>query len=166
MSRRGPGPAFTLAITVLVALQFAVRPWLGDPRVAPDFLLLALLLYAIRSRPGTGALAGFTVGLLTDAIAPAAFGAGALAHTVTGYLAAWGKAIFFADNLVVNAGFFFAGVWVRNLIVIVASGQARSGHPLWHVFVWSPLMGLSTAVVGVVVLVLLRRFGATRTAHS
>lgn len=164
MTRRGQGPAFTLTITVLVGLHFAVRPWLGDPRVAPDFLLLALLLYAIRSRPGTGALAGFGVGLLTDAIAPAAFGAGALAHTVTGYLAAWGKAIFFADNLAVNAGFFFAGVWIRNLIVIVASGQVRTGHPLWHVFVWSPLMGLSTALVGVLVLLLLRRFGATRPA--
>jgi len=64
----------------------------------------------------------------------------------------------------VNAGFFFAGVWVRNLIVIVASGQVRTGHPLWHVFVWSPLMGLTTAGAGVIVLLLLRRLGATRPA--
>jgi rod shape-determining protein MreD len=163
VSRRGSG-ALGLTIAGLVALQFGVRPWLGDPRVAPDFLLLALLLYAIRSRPGSGALAGFAVGLLTDALAPAAFGAGALAHTVTGYLAAWGKAIFFADNVAVNAGFFLAGVWVRNLIVIVASGQVQSGHPLWHMLVWSPLMGLTTALVGVAVLLVLRRIGATRPA--
>ena len=67
---------------LLVVVHFAVRPRLGYPAIAPDFLLLALMLYAIRSRPGTAALAGFLVGLAGDAVSPARIGAGALAHTM------------------------------------------------------------------------------------
>ena len=70
----------------------------------------------MRSRPGDGALAGFAVGLVNDAMTPAAFGAGALAHTVVGYLAAWGRAVFFADNLLVNAAFVAVALWVRDLL--------------------------------------------------
>ena len=84
-------------LSLLVVLHFALRPWLGDPRPAPDFLLLALLVYAIRSTPGRASVAGFLVGLLGDALTPVAFGSGALAHTLVGYLAAWGKAVFFAE---------------------------------------------------------------------
>ena len=37
------------------------------------------------------------------------------AHTVVGYLAAWGRAVFFADNMLVNAAFVAVGLWVRDL---------------------------------------------------
>src|SRR5207247_838442 len=100
MSPRRPGPLyFYLGFGLLAALHFYVRPRLWDGRAAPDFLLLALLLVAIRARPGIAALAGFVVGLVTDVLTPASFGAAALAHTVVGYLASWGRAVFFADNL-------------------------------------------------------------------
>src|SRR2546422_3310998 len=75
----------------LVLLQFSLRARLGDDRVAPDFLLLALLIYTIRAQPGRSAGAGFLVGLLRDALTPASFGAGALAHTLVGYLSSWGR---------------------------------------------------------------------------
>jgi hypothetical protein len=68
-------------------------------------VFIALMFYAMRSSPGAAAAAGFLVGLVEDALTPAQFGAGALAHTVVGYLAAWGRAVFFAENLVVNAAF-------------------------------------------------------------
>ena len=95
-----------LALGLLVLLHFEVRPRIGHPSVAPDFLLLALLVFSIRSRPGSAAVAGFIIGILGDALTPARFGAGALAHTVVGYVAAWGRAVFFADNLLVNVRFF------------------------------------------------------------
>ena len=36
---------------LLAALQFYLRPRIANPRLAPDFLLIALLVYGIRSRP-------------------------------------------------------------------------------------------------------------------
>ena len=141
----------------LVVLQFSVRTRLGDDRVAPDFLLLALLIYTIRAQPGKSAGAGFLVGLLRDALTPASFGAGALAHTIVGYLSAWSKAVFFAENLLVNGCLFFAGTWLRNLLLTVFSGKVKGGMLGWELLVWSPIQSLTTALVGVFVLWVFRR---------
>ncbi len=149
-------------LALLVVLHFTVRPWLGDQRPAPDLLLLALMVYAIRARPGAAAVAGFTVGLLSDALTPVAFGAGALAYTVVGYLAAWGKAVFFAENLAVNAGFFFVGTWMRDLLVLVGGGHVEGRQLLWQLLLWSPLKAASTALAGVLALLLFRRWLSIR----
>src|SRR5882762_1824338 len=84
--RRTDRYRYPIIMTLLVLMQFTVRSRLGGDRVAPDFLLLALLIYTIRAEPGRSAAAGFIVGLLRDALTPASFGAGALAHTLVGYL--------------------------------------------------------------------------------
>ena len=72
-----------------------------------DFLLLALLLSAIRVRPAAAAIIGLVLGIVSDSLTPESLGAGAVAMTVVGYLASWLKAVFFADNLALNAFFFF-----------------------------------------------------------
>jgi rod shape-determining protein MreD len=146
-----------LVLAFLVLLHFYVRPRLFDVKFAPDFLLVALLVYSIRSRPGDAAIAGFVVGLLTDALVPSKFGAGALAHTVVAYLTAWGRAVFFADNLIVNAAVFAVGLWIRDLIVLLASGS--SGEDLLaRLGIWAPLHALTTALAGVLVLVVFREW--------
>ncbi|HSE52302.1 MAG TPA: rod shape-determining protein MreD [Gemmatimonadales bacterium] len=158
--RRGEGRLF-LGFILLFALHFYIRPRIFDGRAAPDFLLCALMLVAVRSRPGWAAVAGFLVGLASDVLTPAAFGAGALAHTVIAYIAAWGRAVFFPDNLLVNAGLFAGGVWLRNAIVLLASatpsGQLSSG-----LLVWAPLQAVSTAAAGLVLLFLFRDWFAIR----
>ena len=164
--RRTDRYRFYIVLLVLVALQFTIRSRLGDDRVAPDFLLLALLIYSIRAQPGKGAAAGFVVGLLRDALTPASFGAGALAHTLVGYLSAWGKAVFFAENLFVNGCLFFAGTWFRNLALALASGQLKGGMLGWELLVWSPLQSLTTAAVGVVVLWMFRRTMSMRLSDA
>lgn len=151
------------APVLLVVLQFTLRNRLGiDDRIAPDFLLLALLVYTTRARPGASAAAGFFVGLLGDALTPASFGAGALAHTVVGYLSSRAKAVFFAENLLVNAGLFFAATWLRNFIVALASGKLSGPNLVWELLVWSPLEGLTTAIVGLAILTVFRQWLAVR----
>jgi rod shape-determining protein MreD len=148
----------TFVLLLLVLLHFAVRPWLGDSRGAPDFLLLALMLYAIRARPGNGALAGFAVGLVGDALTQEAFGAGILAHTVVGYLLAWGKAIFFPDNLLVNAGFFLVGAWARDVLFLLADGHLSLAAMAWQLISWSLLKAFTTTMAGIVVVLVFRRW--------
>ncbi|HTR19243.1 MAG TPA: rod shape-determining protein MreD [Gemmatimonadales bacterium] len=164
--RRTDKYRFWIVIALLVALQFSVRSRLGSARVAPDFLLLALLIYSIRSPAGVSALAGFLVGLAGDALTPATFGAGMLAHTLVAYFASWAKAVFFAENLFVNGCLFFGGTWVRNLIVALVSGKLKGGMLGWELLVWSPLQGLTTAIAGVVVLVMFREWLAVRRADA
>ena len=157
MAARRTGLKVWLVLFGLVVMHFTVRPLLGSERVAPDFLLLALMFYAIRSRPGDAAIAGFAVGIVADALSPFAFGASALAHTVVGYLQAWGKAIFFPDNLLVTAGFLFAGVWTRNLLYLVAGGQGGVAV-LLALVTWSLAQAATTMITGILVLLAFRRW--------
>jgi rod shape-determining protein MreD len=157
---------YLLILAALVVLHFTVRERLGGDRIAPDFLLLALLIYTVRAQPGRSAAAGFVVGLLRDALTPASFGAGALAHTLVAYLSSWAKAVFFAENVFVNGCLFFAGTWLRNLVVLLASGRLTGAQLGWELLVWSPLQSLTTAAVGILVLWLFSRWLAIRLGDA
>lgn len=142
-------------LILLLGLHFYVRPRLGAPEYSPDFIAVGVLLFALRARPGQAAVVGLLAGLLADALTPAHFGAGALANAVVGYVAAFSRSVFFADNLLVTVGFFAIGTWLRNLLVLVASGTPAG--QLWMLA--GPVSGaqaLSTAVVGVMLAMLLR----------
>ena len=153
MPRRG---RFAVVLALLVLAQYALRPRLGDTRFAPDFLLIGVLFLALRTRPAVGTIAGFIVGLLTDAVASTAFGAAALATTVVGFLAGYVRNLFVADNLLVNALFVFVAAWLRDIIQVVASNQLSGTALLYQLFVPSPAAALATAVVASVVQLLFR----------
>ena len=150
-----------LVMLLLLILQFYLRPRLWDARISPDFLLIALMLFAMRSSPGVAALAGFAVGLIADTLTPARFGAGALAHTLVGYLGSWGRSVFFADNVLVNAAFVAAGLWVRDLIVLVASGTDHR-QLFTELTLYSPLQAVTTAAFALVVLITFRSMFSIR----
>src|SRR5256714_15329072 len=97
-----------ISFLIFVVLHYTLRPLLGW-RAPMDFLILALLLAAVRVRPSTAAVIGFTLGLISDSLAPDALGAGALAMTTVGFGASYLKAVFFAVNFVLNTFFFFLG---------------------------------------------------------
>jgi rod shape-determining protein MreD len=150
-----------VVLLLLVVLHFYVRPRLWGPRVAPDFLFIALMLFAMRNGPGASAIAGFAVGLAADSLSPAKFGAGALAHTVVGYLASWARAVFFADNPLINAGFVAVGLWLRDLLVLAASGSGDNSF-LTELAVYSPLQAITTGLFALLILVAFREWFSIR----
>lgn len=151
----GPFLRSTFVFALLVALHYSVRPLLGW-RTGPDFLVIAVLLMAVRMRPGSAALLGFLSGLVADSLAPAAFGAGALAMTAIAFTASWLKAVFFADNVVLHAFFFFVGKWAFDIVYTVAEQRLAARDVLVQLILWSPLAAAVTAIVGVILLVVLR----------
>jgi len=144
-----------LSFLVFVLLHYTLRPLLGW-RAPMDFLLIALLLASVRVRPGTAAIIGFFVGLISDSLAPDALGAGALAMTVVGFSASYLKAVFFADNVALNAFFFFLGKWLFDVIYFVAEHRVRGVELVQQLLLWSPLSAAATAAVGVLLLFLMR----------
>ena len=144
-----------IVFVVLVILHFTVRPLLGW-RAPMDFLVIAVLLAAVRVRPGAAALIGFVTGLAADSLTPEAFGAGALALSALGFAASWLKAVFFADNLAVNAFYFFLGKWAFDLVYLLAERRMGGIELVTQLLLWSPISAALTAVVGVLLLVLLR----------
>jgi rod shape-determining protein MreD len=159
--RRVTRVQLALVLLVLLVLQFYLRPRLWNARVSPDFLLIGLMLFAMRSGAGAGALVGFLVGLIEDTLTPSRFGAATLAHTLVGYLASWGRAVFFADNMLVNGAFVAVGLWLRDLIVLVASGTDHK-QLLTQLTFYSPVQALTTAAFALVVLVTFRAVFSVR----
>lgn len=144
-----------IAFVVLVLLHFTLRPLLGW-RVGPDFLVIALLLVAIRVRPGAAAVLGLVMGIVADSIELHAFGAGALAMCCVGFAASWLKAVFFADDMFLNAFFFFSGKWAFDIIFLLAERRVAGGELLRELLVWSPITAVVTALWGLLTLLILR----------
>jgi len=140
---------------LLVFLHYTLRPLLGW-RAPMDFLLLALLLSAIRVRPAIGALIGLALGLVSDSLTPDALGAGAIAMTVVGYLASWLKAVFFADNIALNALFFFLGKWLFDVIYFVVENRIGGIELVQQLLLWSPLSAAATALAGILLILVMR----------
>ncbi len=145
----------TLALVIIVLLHFTLRPLLGW-RAPIDFLVIGVLIVAVRVRPGVAALIGCLVGLTADSLTPNAFGSGALALSAVAFLASWLKAVFFADNVALSALFFFAGKWTFDVVYLVSERRLRGAELLMQLLLWSPLAATLTAFTGVLLLLLLR----------
>jgi len=139
-------------VAVLVVLHYTLRPLLGW-RVQADFLVIALLLVAVRARPAVAAVLGLAVGLASDALAPESLGAGALAMTLVGFAASWLKAGFFAENLALNGIFLCAGKWAFDVVYLIATRRMHGADLVAQLVWWSPLAAVLTAAVGLLVLV-------------
>jgi rod shape-determining protein MreD len=140
---------------ILVLLHYTLRPLLGW-RAPMDFLLLALLLSAIRVRPAAAAVIGLILGIVSDSLTPESLGAGAVAMTVVGYLASWLKAVFFADNLALNAFFFFLGKWIFDVIYFSVEQRLGGIELIQQLLLWSPLSAAATAIAGILLLLIMR----------
>jgi rod shape-determining protein MreD len=144
-----------ISFIILVVLHYTLRPLLGW-RAPIDFMLIAVLLLSIRVRPGVAAIIGFLVGLIADSLTPDSLGAGAIAMTAVAYTASWLKAVFFADNLALNAFFFFVGKWMFDMLYFVGERRLDGVQLVQQIFLWSPLSAAATALAGVLLIVMMR----------
>ncbi|HEY4302988.1 MAG TPA: rod shape-determining protein MreD [Gemmatimonadaceae bacterium] len=158
------GAARTILVcAILIVLHYTLRPLLAL-RAPIDFLIVALLLGSVRMRPGAAAVYGLVLGLVSDSLVISGFGAAALGMSVVGFGASWLKAVFFADNLALNAFCLFLAKWVFDLIFLIASRHVGGAELAMQIFVWSPLSAAATAAAGVIALSLLKPLMEARTA--
>jgi rod shape-determining protein MreD len=127
-------------------------------------MLIAALFGAVRMRPGWAAVYGLLLGLVSDALAVNGFGAAALSLTLVAYCASWLKAVFFADNLALNAFFLFVGKWLFDMIVVFAGHRIAGTDLAMQILVWSPLSAAVTALAGALALTMLRPLMEPRPA--
>lgn len=153
----------TLVCIILIALHYTLRPLLGW-RASVDFLLIALVFGAVRMRPAGASVLGLVIGLSADSLALSAFGAGALAGTLVGFAASWLKAVFFADNLALNAFFLFLGKWGFDVVYVLMEQRMHGMDMLMQIIVWSPLSAAVTALAGVIAIAMLRPVLEVRAA--
>jgi cell shape-determining protein MreD len=133
-------------IAVLVILYFLLRVGLGLGALAPDLLVVALLLAARRMRAGWAAGLGFALGLLDGAAHPQTMGAGAIALCALGYLGARSREALAGDGPVLLALYLFAGKWLYDLVVYLLLMSDHLSGPLSMLVLGSPLAALYRAV--------------------
>jgi len=143
-----------IAFVVLVLLHYSLRPLLGW-RLGPDLLLVAVVVAAVRVRPGTAAVIGLIVGVVSDAIGTDPFGAAALGFSVVGFGTSWVQQVVFADDLMVNFTLFFFGDWAFSIIFLLVA-RTSSSPILAPMLVWAPIRAGITALFGIVILMILR----------
>lgn len=139
---------FMLFVGVLVVLYFLLRMGLGLGELAPDFLVIALLLGARRMRAGWAAGLGFLLGLLDGAAHPLTMGAGAVALAVLGYLGARSRDVFPGDSPVMLALFLFAGKWFYDILLWLLLLRFNLSGPVSTLLLLSPLAAAYAAAVG------------------
>ena len=91
------------------------------------FRWFAVLLAAVRVRPGTSAMLGFALGIATDSLNVEGFGARALALSAIAFAASWMKAIFFDGLLqksVLDMFFVCLGLWLVARVTSSAASTA------------------------------------------
>ncbi len=146
-----------LFIVILVVLHFILRLGLGLGHLAPDLLVVALLLAAREIRAGWAAGLGLVLGVLDGSMVPFNLGASALALTIIGFLGARTRELFSGDNYLFLALYLFVGKWLYDTLLYLVTGELFSSGPAYLLLI-SPLTALYAAAAGVVALAAYRAF--------
>lgn len=139
---------FALFVAALVVLHFVLRVGVGLGFLAPDLLVIALLLASRRLRPGTAAALGFFLGLLEGAANDYILGSASLALAVLGYLGSRSREWLAGDDPLTLVAFFFAGTLLYNLLLYVLLAISGAGGSLMALLIPSLLASLYAAAVG------------------
>ena len=153
-SLRGSNYTVFATVVVLAFLHFALRPVI-DPWIArPNLLVCAVLVAALKLRPGAAAGVGFALGLLEDAMAVTNFGMSALLLVLMGYLGSRTREQFVGEEPLFMGTYMFIGTWLYQAAAYLMLGAGSDA--LSYLLVQSPLDALATSAVGYVALLLVR----------
>ena len=139
---------FALFIAGLVVLHFVLRVGLGLGVLAPDLLVVALLLASRRMRPGGAAGLGFVLGVLEGSANPTVFGAASLALSVVGYLGSRSREWLAGDDPVTMVAYFFVGTLLYEALLYVLLAVMGAGGSAMALAIPAVFASLYAAAVG------------------
>lgn len=157
---RGAGRVGAVVV-VLVLLHLVFRVALGIGDGAPDFFLIAVLLIGREGGVLWGAVMGFGMGLMEDALSMLAFGANSIALTVSGIVGGVTRDLFVGDSRIFVPIFLFFGKWLRDLAYWVVAPAVTREPIVEAFFTRGPLLAAYTAALGVVAFAMAGRYGGT-----
>lgn len=148
---------FWVFIAILVILHFVLRVGLGFGQLAPDLLVVALLIAAREVRAGVAAGLGLFLGIVDGSLVPFALGSSAVVLTVLGFAGARSRELNSGDSLVFFALYLFAGKWLFDTLLYLITGSIFQPGASYLLLV-SPLTALYAAAAGLVSLSVYRAF--------
>ncbi len=100
---------YAITFVVCILLQAAIAPNIALFGAQPNFLLIPVLLVALRSGTGPASIAGFCLGVLYDAMTSGTIGCMALVLVLVAWIAGALSANIAADNVAVALVYAVAG---------------------------------------------------------
>lgn len=148
-----------IGVVVYLALQSAVADRIAIGSVAPDFVVVCVVLFGLQRGPIMGSLFGFVVGLVVDLGNPGFLGLNALTKSVLGYGAGrMGSAT--SPGVLVLFIVFFVAAFAHDILYLIVFMWPHVGSALMTVLTVALPSALYTAVAGIVVERLLALLGA------
>jgi cell shape-determining protein MreD len=144
-------------IAVLVVLYFLLRVGLGLGALAPDLLVVALLLAAREIRAGWAAGLGLLLGVVDGSMVPFNLGISALVLTALGFVGARSREIFSGESYVFLALYLFVGKWLYDAMLSLLTRELfRAGAS--EILVVAPMNAIYAAAAGVLAMAAYRAF--------
>jgi cell shape-determining protein MreD len=135
--------AWVLVVLVLL-LHFALHPVLSGWPAGPDLLAGGLLLGSLQLRAGQAAGFGFALGLLEASMALSGLGTLMLVFTLTGYVGARLRDLFYSDSARFVPTFLVVGVLLIQWVVAALVNWPPEARFL---LIHAPLAAVATAAV-------------------
>ena len=114
---------FPLLFVIAVLMQTTVSKWIRVFDIGPDFILIFIVLIALRRGPAIGALWGFFAGFVLDVYAPVEWlGAHMLSMLVLGFVVGQLEEKFLTLNLGMKIVILRLGFFICDIVYFIAIG--------------------------------------------
>ena len=148
-----------LAIVVYLALQASVAGRIAIGPVAPDFVVVCVVLFGLQRGPILGSVFGFVVGLAVDLGNPGSLGLNALTRCLVGFGAGkLGSAT--SPGLFVLTVVFFVAALAHDIVYLLIYMWPHVGGAFVTIATTALPSALYTAIAGIAVERLLALLGA------
>lgn len=158
--------AFVLVVFVLFCLiaQAAIAPRIGIGEIAPDFVVLVVMMIALYRGAIVGALVGFVVGLVQDLGNPELLGLNALIKTLLGFAVGRVGSKLVPENALFLFGLVAAAAFCHDVMYLTVFMWPQVGSAFATIFVVALPSAVYTAVFAVVLDAVATRLGAKAVA--
>ena len=140
-----------LALLLFLLLQATLAPRIALGPIAPDFLLLVVVFFALYRGSVRGALLGFVVGLLQDLGNPEWLGLNALTKSLLGYFVGDAGTKTFPDSVTVLFALFAVSALGHDVVYLAIFYWPRVGSAFATMVTAAMPSAVYTALFGVLV---------------
>ncbi len=148
-----------LTIVVFLGLQSTVAGKIAIGGIAPDFIVVCVILFGLQRGPIQGSLFGFAVGFLVDLGNPGYLGLNALTKSIVGYAGGRLAATASPGTLVLMVVIFLAALG-HDVVYFLVYLWPRVDSALLSILTNALPSALYTALTGIVVERVLALLGA------
>jgi rod shape-determining protein MreD len=136
---------------IFVLLQMLVAPRIAIGEIAPDFMLLLVVFFAVHRKPERGAVAGFVVGFIQDLYNPELLGLNALTKSLVGYGVAAVASKSERDNSLLIMALIGVAAFVNDFVYLLFFTGLHLGRFFILLVTVSIPSSVYTALIGVAV---------------